>query len=61
MFQLRNEYGAKTDTCHVDVKCGPQFKTKLKDTVAHEGVADVELSVNVNSYPKPTVKWFVHF
>lgn len=40
------------------MKCGPKLTTKLKDTVAHEGVSDVELSIHVNAYPKPSVKWF---
>ena len=58
-IELSNEHGVSTDKGRANVKCPPVFKVALKDTTANEGDTNVEFVVNVNAYPKPSVKWYL--
>ncbi|XP_063617006.1 obscurin isoform X2 [Cydia splendana] len=56
--EVRNVHGTATDECSLRVRGAPIFTQKLKDTVAAEGAANVELTVDVVAYPEPQVKWY---
>ncbi|XP_050523300.1 obscurin isoform X8 [Daktulosphaira vitifoliae] len=56
--EISNESGSNTSEGKLFVKCPPIFKIPLKDTKTIEGDTDVEFTVQLNAYPKPTVKWF---
>ncbi|XP_061708256.1 obscurin isoform X3 [Cydia pomonella] len=57
--EVRNVHGTVTDECSLRVRGAPIFTQKLKDTVAAEGDANVELTVDVVAYPEPQVKWYL--
>ncbi|XP_055686183.1 obscurin isoform X3 [Lutzomyia longipalpis] len=57
--ELVNQHGTIRDETNVDVKCGPQFKQKLKDITVNEGDRDIELAVSVEGFPKPTIQWYI--
>ncbi|XP_063549020.1 obscurin isoform X3 [Cydia strobilella] len=57
--EVRNIHGTVTDECSLSVRGAPIFTQKLKDTVAAEGDANVELTVDVVAYPEPQVKWYL--
>jgi hypothetical protein len=57
--QVWNDHGWLKDTSELNVRCAPEFKRDLKDFTAKEGDTNVEFSINVVAYPKPTVKWYV--
>lgn len=57
--ELINQYGTTRDETLVNVKCGPQFKNKLRDLTVTEGDVNVELSVTVEGFPKPTIHWYI--
>uniref|UniRef100_A0A1B0DPE4 Uncharacterized protein n=1 Tax=Phlebotomus papatasi TaxID=29031 RepID=A0A1B0DPE4_PHLPP len=57
--ELINQHGTIRDETTVDVKCGPQFKQKLKDITVNEGDTNIELSVSVEGFPKPTIQWYI--
>ncbi|GAB0092620.1 Obscurin [Sergentomyia squamirostris] len=57
--ELINQHGSIRDETNVDVKCGPQFKQKLKDIIVNEGDTNVELFVSVEGFPKPTIQWYI--
>lgn len=55
--ELSNTYGTKTDSGDLNVRCSPQFRTKLTDMKANEGDTNVEFTVNVEAFPKPNIQW----
>ncbi|XP_059609268.1 obscurin isoform X2 [Phlebotomus argentipes] len=57
--ELINQHGTIRDETTVDVRCGPQFKQKLKDITVNEGDTNIELSVSVEGFPKPTIQWYI--
>ncbi|CAH0694872.1 unnamed protein product [Spodoptera exigua] len=57
--EIRNIHGSTSDSCVLNVKSGPYFTQKLKDTTASEGDVNVEFTVAVEAYPEPTVKWYL--
>lgn len=56
-IELSNVHGVSVDKGRANVKCAPIFKVPLKDTTANEGDTNVEFVVNVNAFPKPSIKW----
>ncbi|XP_050440780.1 obscurin isoform X43 [Adelges cooleyi] len=56
--EISNESGKNTSDGKLFVRCPPIFETPLNDTKAVEGDTNVEFTVQLNSYPKPTVQWF---
>lgn len=58
-IELSNVHGVSVDKGRANVKCAPVFKVPLKDTTANEGDTNVEFVVNVNAFPKPSIKWSV--
>lgn len=50
--EFENEHGKIKDETNVQIKCSPDFKTKLKSITVNEGDTDVELAVNIQGYPK---------
>ncbi|CAB3240106.1 unnamed protein product [Arctia plantaginis] len=57
--EIRNVHGSASDSCLLNVRTGPQFTQKLKDTTASEGDVNVEFTVSVEAFPEPTVKWYL--
>ncbi|XP_035445114.2 obscurin isoform X6 [Spodoptera frugiperda] len=57
--EIRNIHGSTSDSCVLNVKSGPYFTQKLKDTTASEGDVNIEFTVAVEAYPEPTVKWYL--
>ncbi|XP_060806138.1 obscurin isoform X2 [Amyelois transitella] len=57
--EIRNVHGSASDSCQLNVRTGPYFTQKLKDTVASEGDVNVEFTVAVDAYPEPSVKWYL--
>lgn len=49
--EIDNEHGKVKDETRVQVKCSPEFKSKLKSLIVTEGETNVELAVNVQGYP----------
>lgn len=58
-MQVWNDHGWLKDTSEFNVRCAPEFKRNLKDFTANEGDTNVEFNINVEAYPKPTIKWYV--
>ncbi|XP_021942897.1 obscurin isoform X2 [Zootermopsis nevadensis] len=58
--QVWNDHGWLKDTSEMNVRCAPEFKRKLTDFTANEGDTNVEFSINVEAYPKPTIKWYLN-
>lgn len=50
--KLKNAHGDITENTRVQIKCSPDFKTKLKSITVTEGDTNVELCVAVQGYPK---------
>lgn len=50
--EFENEHGKIRDETNVQIKCSPDFKTKLKNITVNEGDSNVELAVNIQGYPK---------
>lgn len=59
-MQVWNDHGWVKDTSELNVRCAPEFKKQLADFAANEGDVNVEFSINVEAYPKPTLKWYVY-
>lgn len=57
--EFSNENGTVKDESRVHVKCGPRFRETLKDITCNENDADVQMSVSLDGYPKPKVKWYL--
>ncbi|XP_049875611.1 obscurin isoform X4 [Pectinophora gossypiella] len=57
--EIRNTHGTATDSCKLNVRSGPLFTQKLKDTTAAEGDVNVEFTVAVEAFPEPTIKWYL--
>lgn len=61
--EFSNENGTVRDESRVHVKCAPKFKEgdggKLKNIICNEGDKDVQMSVELDGYPKPKVKWYL--
>ncbi|XP_025269387.1 obscurin isoform X6 [Camponotus floridanus] len=57
--EVVNKYGTISDETKVRVRGIPQFKTKLCDISANEGELNIELVVEVEGFPKPSVHWFL--
>ncbi|XP_047356866.1 obscurin isoform X6 [Vespa velutina] len=57
--EVINAHGTILDETRVQVSGVPRFKTKLIDVSVNEGDANVELAVEVDGYPKPSVQWFI--
>ncbi|CAK1544365.1 unnamed protein product [Leptosia nina] len=57
--EIRNVHGSTSDSCLLNVRCGPIFTQKLKDTTSSEGDVNVEFTVDVEAYPEPQVKWYL--
>ncbi|XP_046823069.1 obscurin isoform X3 [Vespa crabro] len=57
--EVINAHGTILDQTRVQVSGVPRFKTKLIDVSVNEGDANVELAVEVDGYPKPSVQWFI--
>ncbi|XP_035730756.1 obscurin-like isoform X5 [Vespa mandarinia] len=57
--EVTNAHGTILDQTRVQVSGVPRFKTKLIDVSVNEGDANVELAVEVDGYPKPSVQWFI--
>jgi hypothetical protein len=55
-----NDHGWLKDTSEMNMRCAPEFKRKLTDFTANEGDTNVEFSINVEAYPKPTIKWYIY-
>ncbi|XP_066993446.2 obscurin isoform X3 [Anabrus simplex] len=58
--EVWNDFGWKKDECRLNVRCAPEFKTKLEDKQANEGDINIEFNVNVEGYPKPSIKWYLN-
>lgn len=43
----------------LQVRCKPKFTVSLSDTYASEGTPEFELLCRVESFEKPTVKWYI--
>lgn len=56
--QFENEHGKQSDETRVHVKCGPKVLKPLKNITISEGDVDAEISIDVEAYPKPTIRWF---
>lgn len=52
-----NEHGTSFRECEVNVKCTPQVTSKLENMTLKEGDSQITLTVGVNAYPEPKVKW----
>lgn len=57
--ELSNQFGTTRDETQVNVKCGPQFKTKLRDIIVNEGDVNVELYVTAEGFPKSSIQWYI--
>lgn len=55
--ELSNQHGTISDSGDLNVRCSPQFRTKLSDTKANEGDTNIEFTVNVEAFPKPNIQW----
>ncbi|XP_075215546.1 obscurin isoform X5 [Lycorma delicatula] len=56
--EISNKHGTNSDNADLNVRCSPQFRTKLSDMKANEGDTNIEFTVNVEAFPKPNVQWF---
>lgn len=50
--EFENDHGKIRDDTNVHVKCTPNFKKNLKNITVSEGDVDVELSVQIQGYPR---------
>lgn len=57
--EATNVYGTSRDEGRLNIRCKPEFRTRLQDSQANEGDKNIEFMVNIEAYPKPNVKWFV--
>lgn len=57
--EIKNVHGSNTDNSDLYVRCSPMFRNKLVDTTAREGDTNIEFTVNVEAYPRASIKWFV--
>ncbi|XP_012273370.1 obscurin isoform X3 [Orussus abietinus] len=57
--EVSNKHGSSVDQTEVKVRSAPRFRTKLADTTAKEGETNLELVVEIDGFPKPTVRWFL--
>ncbi|XP_047520181.1 obscurin isoform X3 [Pieris napi] len=57
--EIRNVHGSTSDSCLLNVRCGPVFTQRLKDTTSSEGDVNVEFTVDVEAYPEPKVQWYL--
>ncbi|GLG93475.1 Obscurin [Gryllus bimaculatus] len=55
-----NDFGWKKCETRLNIRCAPEFRTKLSDKQANEGDVNIEFEVNVEAYPKPSIKWFLN-
>lgn len=55
--EVRNVHGSASDSTRLNVRSGPIFTEKLKDTTAKEGDVNIEFTVKVDAYPEPSIKW----
>ncbi|KAK7869432.1 hypothetical protein R5R35_008161 [Gryllus longicercus] len=55
-----NDFGWKKCESRLNIRCAPEFRTKLSDKQANEGDVNIEFEVNVEAYPKPSIKWFLN-
>lgn len=56
--EITNDFGKTMDKARLNVRCGPLFTKKLKDTKANEGDHNIEFEISVECYPKPLVRWY---
>ncbi|XP_015180266.1 PREDICTED: muscle M-line assembly protein unc-89 isoform X4 [Polistes dominula] len=57
--KITNTHGTVLDQTRVQVSGIPRFKSKLNDLSANEGDSNIELTVEVDGYPKANVHWFI--
>ncbi|XP_067207809.1 obscurin isoform X2 [Linepithema humile] len=57
--EVINKHGTISDETRVRVRGIPRFKTKLCDISANEGELNIEFTVEVEGFPKPSVHWFL--
>ncbi|XP_022117643.2 obscurin isoform X5 [Pieris rapae] len=57
--EIRNVHGSTSDSCLLNVRCGPVFTQRLKDITSSEGDVNVEFTVDVEAYPEPKVQWYL--
>ncbi|XP_076165903.1 obscurin isoform X4 [Ptiloglossa arizonensis] len=57
--EVISEHGTVSDETRIHVRGIPRFKTKMSDITVNEGSTNVEFMVKVDSYPKPSVQWYI--
>lgn len=54
-----NEHGTASSETNLLIKCTPTFTKKLSNITVTEGETNVELTVEVDAYPRPHIKWYI--
>ncbi|XP_033229349.1 obscurin isoform X4 [Belonocnema kinseyi] len=55
--EVVNKDGRSVDSTNIKVRCAPEFKIGLEDTIAKENALDLQFTVKVDSIEEPTVQW----
>ncbi|XP_044576089.1 obscurin isoform X6 [Cotesia glomerata] len=58
--EISNKDGTTVDQIGVEVRSPPRFKQEMVDVVAREGDSEVNISVEVAGFPRPTLQWFIN-
>nr|XP_012153983.1 PREDICTED: muscle M-line assembly protein unc-89-like isoform X1 [Megachile rotundata] len=58
--EVVSDHGEDSDQTKIQVKGTPRFKTKMSDVTANEGDKNLEFTVEVDGYPKPSVHWYIN-
>ncbi|XP_057331169.1 obscurin-like isoform X7 [Microplitis mediator] len=58
--EVSNKDGTTVDQVGVEVRSAPRFKKEMTDVIAREGDAEVEISVEVAGYPRPSLQWYIN-
>ncbi|RZB39359.1 muscle M-line assembly protein unc-89-like [Asbolus verrucosus] len=58
-FKAVNIHGSVEDEVQIDVKKAPKIIKPLQDLTVTEHDTNVTFDVKIDSFPKPTVKWFL--
>lgn len=57
--ELKNEQGTIRDESRVHVRCAPKFRESLRDITCNENDTEIQMSVELDGYPKPKAKWYL--